>query len=124
MLTFLFGRSGSGKTSHIIDQIRDLVAKGERTYLLVPEQQAFISESMLADLPQSATLCFEVVSFTRLCRIVFGEFGGLADSRAGSGTRNLMMWQTLREISPGLCEYKKAMKEKINADDKALQELL
>ena len=28
------------------------------------------------------------------------------------------------EIEKGLCEYKKAMKEKINADDKALQELL
>ena len=28
------------------------------------------------------------------------------------------------EIETGLCEYKKAMKEKINADDKALQELL
>ena len=75
MLTFLFGRPGSGKTSYIIEQIKGSVASGTQTYLLVPEQQAFISESMLADLPASSALCFEVVSFSRLCEKVFGEIG-------------------------------------------------
>ena len=107
MLKFLFGRSGSGKTAHVINRIRRRVEEGKRTYLLVPEQQAFISESMLAFLPPSSALCFEVVSFTRLCRIVFGEYGGLVDARAGSGARNLVMWQTLREISSILKEYKR-----------------
>lgn len=105
MLTFLFGRPGSGKTSYIIEKIKESVESGKQTYLLVPEQQAFISESMLADLPASSALCFEVVSFSRLCEKVFGEVGGLIDSRMGSDLGSLIMWQTLREVSALLEEY-------------------
>lgn len=106
MLKFILGRPGSGKTKYMIDRIRESVDAGKRTYLLVPEQQAFISESMLADLPASSALCFEVVSFSRLCNIAFGEYGGLIDSAASGGARSLVMWQNLREISPHLLEYK------------------
>ena len=106
MLTFLFGRPGSGKTSYIIDQIRQSVAAGRKTYLLVPEQQVFISESMLADLPPSAALCFETVSFSRLAEIAFSHVGGLTYSRTSGGVRNLIMWQCMREMMPMLRQYK------------------
>lgn len=106
MLTFLFGRPGSGKTSYIINKIKEAVERGKRTYLLVPEQQAFISESMLADLPPSSALCFEVITFSRLCEIVFGKVGGLIDAGTGSDIRHLIMWQSIREVSPFLKEYK------------------
>ena len=105
MLKFIMGRSGSGKTSYVIDKIRESVTEGKQTYLLVPEQQAFISESMLADLPPSSALCFEVVSFSRLCSMVFAKYGGLTDSAASGGVRSLVMWQSLREIAPTLREY-------------------
>ena len=106
MLTFLFGRPGSGKTAHIIEKIKQSVIAGKKTYFLVPEQQAFISESMLADLPPSSALCFEVVNFSRLCEIAFGVVGGLTDSHIGSAERNLIMWQSLREVSPYFKQYK------------------
>lgn len=106
MLKFLLGRSGSGKTKYIINEIEKRVGEGKQTYLLVPEQQVYISECMLADLPASSTLCFEVISFSRLCELVFSRLGGLADRGAGKGTRNLIMWQTLRELSPTLMQYK------------------
>ncbi len=106
MLTFLLGRSGSGKTKYILSEIEKLVANGKKTYLLVPEQQVYISECMLADLPASSALCFEVISFSRLCEIVFSKLGGLADRPVGSGAKNLLMWQTLREVSPFLLRYK------------------
>ena len=105
MFKFLFGRSGSGKTQYIIDEIRKSVAEGKRTYLLVPEQQVYTSECMLADLPPESALLFEVISFSRLCEIVFGRFGGLTDASAGSGMRQLIMWQNLREVSGELKQY-------------------
>lgn len=105
MLKYLFGRPGSGKTTYIINEIKKHVDKGEKTYLLVPEQQAYISESMLADLPASSALCFEVVTFSRLCQIVFSRVGGLTDSHLGSAERQLIMWQSLREISGELQHY-------------------
>ena len=76
MLVFLIGRSGSGKTERIINEIEGLVARNEKTYLLVPEQQVYLSECMLAKLPASSALCFEVISFSRLCEIIFSRFGG------------------------------------------------
>lgn len=106
MTTFLFGRPGSGKTTYIIDEIKSSVEKRQRTYLLVPEQQVYTSECMLADLPASSALCFEVVSFSRLCQLVFAKFGGLTDSPASSGVRHLVMWQSLRELSGSLSQYK------------------
>ena len=98
MLNFLLGRSGSGKTKYILGEIEKLVREGKKSYLLVPEQQVYISECMLADLPPSSALCFEVISFSRLCEIVFSRLGGLADRPVGQGAKNLIMWQTLREI--------------------------
>ena len=106
MLNFLLGRSGSGKTKYILNEIEKRVSEGKRTYLLVPEQQVYISECMLADLPPSSALCFEVISFSRLCELVFSRLGGLAERGAGKGARQLLMWQTLRELSPTLNHYK------------------
>ncbi len=105
MLTLLLGRSGSGKTSYMIKEIEKCVKMGKRTYLLVPEQQVYTSECMLAELPPSSALCFEVISFSRLCEIVFSKLGGLIDRPAPSGARELIMWQTLRELSPALRRY-------------------
>ena len=106
MLNFLLGRSGSGKTKYILNEIENRVGEGKKTYLLVPEQQVYISECMLANLPSSSALCFEVISFSRLCELVFSRLGGLAERPAGKGARNLLMWQTLRELSPTLRQYK------------------
>ena len=106
MLEFLIGRSGSGKTERIINEIEGLVARNEKTYLLVPEQQVYLSECMLAKLPASSALCFEVISFSRLCEIIFSRFGGVTERPAGRGARNLVMWQSLRELSPILMQYK------------------
>lgn len=107
MMNFILGRSGSGKTAYVIEEIRKSVASGKRCLLLVPEQQTFISESMLADLPPSSALCFEVVTFSRLCSKVFAKYGGLIDSSASGGERDLIMWQSIREISSQLLEYGK-----------------
>ncbi len=105
MLTLLYGRPGSGKTAYMIDAVKRSVGSGKKTYFLVPEQQAFVSECMLADLPPAAVLSFEVVSFSRLCEIAFSEYGGLTDTSAGAGIRNLLMWQNLRELSGFLKAY-------------------
>ncbi len=106
MLTFLYGRPGSGKTSYIIEEIKKSVDAKKRTYLLVPEQQAFTTEAMLSTLKPTSALYFETVSFSRLCEIVFSKVGGLCESSMSSGMRNLVMWQTLREVSPLFREYR------------------
>jgi ATP-dependent helicase/nuclease subunit B len=111
MLNFICGRSGSGKTTKIIEMIKECVDQKKRTYFLVPEQQAFISESMLAFLPPSSALHFEVISFSRLCDIVFSKYGGVVRDTE-DGIRNLVMWKTLRELKSNTKnEDKRVLKE-------------
>ena len=105
MINLIFGCAGSGKTSRIMQEIKNSISQNKRTYLLVPEQQVFTAESMLADLPDSAGLYFEVISFSRLCELVFSKFGGISYTSVTDGMRNLMMWKSIRELSPFLSNY-------------------
>jgi len=48
MLQLLIGRSGSGKTHYIVEQLEALAAAGHSPILwLVPEQHSFESERLL-----------------------------------------------------------------------------
>lgn len=109
MIYLVFGCAGSGKTSRISQEIKNSISQGKRTYLLVPEQHTFVAESMLADLPDSAGLCFEVISFSRLCELVFGKYGGISYTSVTGGMRNIIMWKTLRQISPFLSNYSETL---------------
>lgn len=119
MFNFIFGKPKSGKTAYIMNKIRENINKGQKTYLLVPEQQLFVSECMLRDLPASSALYFEVVGFSRLCEIVFSEYGGISDAKVGTGIKNLIMWQTLRELNKGII-----MDERIKNDAAFAQMML
>ena len=65
MLKLICGPSGAGKTEYLTSCIEADIRAGVRSYLLIPEQQAYISERSLAErLPKNAGLFFEVVSFS------------------------------------------------------------
>jgi len=67
MLKLICGPSGAGKTEHLTKCIEADIASGVRSFLLIPEQQAYISErDLAARLPKNAGLYFEVVSFSGL----------------------------------------------------------
>ena len=106
MLNFIIGTSGSGKTDAVIEAIRrDILAK-RRCFLLVPEQQAYISERDLpGQLPQNAGLYFKIVNFSRLAEDVFRAYGGIAHTPPGKGAGAVIMWDTLRRLSHTLMQY-------------------
>lgn len=107
MIRFIYGPGGSGKTKRISELISADLAAGKRAYLLVPEQQAVITERQMADiLPPCAPLYFEVLNFSRLANSVFRKYGGLSYKYANKGTKSLLMWRALSELSPFLQEYK------------------
>lgn len=106
MLNLICGPSGSGKTAALTQAIRRDIEQNTRCYLLVPEQQAYISERDLPKkLPQNAGLFFEIVNFSGLCDDVFHEFGGVTQLSADHGTRSVLMWETLRSLSGVLGQY-------------------
>lgn len=119
-ITFLYGRSGSGKTREIANRLRESASCGIRSFLLVPEQQSHtVERHMLNLLPPSAQLTVEALSFSRLANRVFRQYGGLSYHYATSGVQTLLMWRKLCELSPFLSEYGEQA-----ARDPALSEIM
>ncbi|MBR7098633.1 MAG: hypothetical protein IKC59_04390, partial [Clostridia bacterium] len=109
MLKLIYGVSGSGKTNTLIEEIRRDIDNKTKCYLLVPEQQAYISErDMTSALPQNAGLYFEVVNFSSLAEDVFRKYGGVTQETLSNAVRNLLMWDTLRTLAPLLKQYGKS----------------
>ncbi len=106
MLKLILGPSGSGKTQRLLSQISLDIQAGRPCFLLVPEQQAYISERDIpAILPQNAGLFFKIVHFSGLAEDLFHAYGGVNDTWVEPALRTLFMWDTLRELSPMLRQY-------------------
>ncbi len=106
MLTLICGPSGAGKTEYLTQRIQEDITKKRRSYLLVPEQQAYISERDIPVLlPQNAGLYFEIISFSSLCDRLFHKYGGAAFSSPKGGLSSVLMWDTLRTLSPFFRRY-------------------
>ena len=107
MVTLLLGPYGHGKSTYIINQIKQDFEHRVRSFLIVPEQQTLASERQLAtSLPPSAQLYTEATNFTRLADTVFRKTGGLKYNYVTSGGQNLIMYRAICEVRDLLCYYK------------------
>ena len=119
MIHFLFGSYGSGKTTAILESIKQDTDKGIHTFLIVPEQETVQSErAVLEALPATAGIHLEVLNFSRLYNRVCREYGGLCYRYVTKPVRHLLMWQNLKELAPLLEVYGK------DAEDDALSEIM
>lgn len=108
MLELILGGAGSGKSTRLTQAIAADVAAGKRAWLIIPEQQANLSErTMLPKLPPSAGLTFTIAGFSRLAREVATQYGA-AGAPIPAGLCSLIMWQNLRDLNGLLTEYQKA----------------
>lgn len=106
-LQFILGAAGSGKSAELTGRLVEALSRGGREMLLVPEQSVVAAETRLAELTEGIdSTKLEVVSFTRLCNLVFRRLGGLCYNYADAGARTVAMWRTLDELSGLLVEYK------------------
>lgn len=106
-ITFLIGDSGCGKSTHIINEIKNDTENHIRSFLIVPEQQTILSEREIASLlPPTAQRYCEVLSFTRLADKIFREHGGLRCSALSKSDRSLVMYRAICESRDILKEYK------------------
>ena len=118
MLKLICGPSGAGKTEHLTRCIEEDIRAGVRSFLLIPEQQAYISERSLAQrLPKSAGLSFEVLSFSALAEKLFCQYGGVTAESVSGAVSSLLMWHTLATLSPLLEQYGKSAEGDLTLTD-------
>lgn len=106
MVHFIYGPAGSGKTSTLLKYLESDVKQGKNAFFIVPEQETVaVERAVISLLPTSAQLNVEVLNFSRLCNRIFRTYGGLSYNFATKPIKSLVMWNTLRELSPMLEEY-------------------
>lgn len=87
----------------IAEDVKRVIQKQSRAYMIVPEQQTVMSECKMAELlPDCAPKYFEVTNFTRFADSVFRSLGGLAGEYCDRGKKMLIMWRTITELSATL----------------------
>lgn len=106
MVHYIYGPPGYGKTHTVLNYIKSDVQAGKKVFLIVPEQESVaVERRVLTLIPGEASLGVEVMNFSRLCDKIFRTFGGLSYNLATKPLKSLVMWDTLRELSPMLEEY-------------------
>ena len=107
MVHFIYGPCGSGKTTVLYKYLESDLKQGKKAFLIVPEQETVAVERAISSIfPSSYQLDIEVLNFSRLCNRIFRIYGGLSYNTATKQIRSLIMWNTLRELSSLLEEYK------------------
>jgi len=110
MLHFILGRSGSGKSTHIFQQMQDVLTQTDREIvLLVPEQFSFETErAIYRRFNGHDVRRIEVVSFMRLSNSIFRRYGGLAGEYADNSDKTIIMSLALEQLRDGLQIYGKS----------------
>lgn len=106
MLNIILGGAGSGKSTLLTEYITRDVAESRPAWLIIPEQQANLSErTILPKLPTGAGLTFRVAGFSRLAKEVADACGSPSALPLSPGLKSLFMWQNLREMKGLLQQY-------------------
>ncbi len=108
MLQLIVGRSGSGKTTTILDELATRADGQHALFLLVPEQASYESERLLLEsLGPVASQRVRLLSFNRLASAVFREIGGIAGKRLDPTLSLLMMSQAMHSVADSLTTYRR-----------------
>ncbi|OGO89977.1 MAG: hypothetical protein A2Y17_07655 [Clostridiales bacterium GWF2_38_85] len=104
MIYNIFGRSGSGKTEYILQELKRY--SDRQCIIIVPEQQALVTERLLSlRLGDNYNMFCEILNFERLSDRVFREYGGVARKYIDEGGRDILMSVALERLSGKLKQY-------------------
>ncbi|MBN4074772.1 exodeoxyribonuclease V subunit gamma, partial [bacterium AH-315-E09] len=113
-LKYIIGRSGAGKTHHIISEINERInASAENNLILiVPEQFTLQAErDLIKKMEKEGIIQVEVLSFSRLAHKVFNEVGGLSKTHINDIGKQMILRKLLNELGDDLTIYKKAYRQ-------------
>lgn len=109
---FLVGRSGSGKTTAILNSIRDQLREdplGKPIIFLVPDQMTFLMEYELAKMKELGGMVrAQVYSFSRLAWRILQQEGGMSRQFLGTSGVQMLLRKLIEEHKNEFKVYQKA----------------
>lgn len=112
-IRYITGRSGSGKTMQVYQEIKEALTQGgSRLILMVPEQFTLQAErDLIHTLNLPGILDVEVLSFSRLAHKVFNEVGGLTKTHINEQGKHMILRRLLDDLREQLTVYKSVSKQ-------------
>ena len=97
-LQIVYGRSGTGKTNYIFQEISRNINNGRKKYIITPEQFSFSAEKELLkslEAQGSAVINAEVLTFARMAHRVSGEVGGSDKTVLSNCGKSMLIYSIL-----------------------------
>ena len=97
-LTIVYGKSGSGKSSYIFNEINQLIKNNEKSkiYIITPEQFYFTAEKKLMENKKSV-INAEVITFNRMAYRVKNEIGGTIYNNISKCGKAMLIYSILQK---------------------------
>ncbi len=103
MLKFILGRASSGKTTTIMDMIKNEACEGNKPVLIVPEQYSFESEKYILEmLGDEKASNVSVLSFTRLYDTIGRIKGGICGKILTDADKFILMNSAISSVKDNL----------------------
>lgn len=101
-LQIIYGRSGSGKTNYIFNEISRNINNGRKKYIITPEQFSFTAEKELLKKikeisESSSTITAEVLTFARMAHRVSSEVGGITKTVLSDSGKAMILYSILAD---------------------------
>ena len=95
MVHFIYGRTGSGKSTFMLECAA--ATHGKHIFVLVPDRGAVMAERAFSYAPNAGDI--DVVTFSRLSNFVFRKYGGICENYISRGAKKVIMHNTLAALS-------------------------
>jgi len=94
-LQFVYGRSGTGKSTYLYENIKREIKNGSNIFMITPEQFSFNAEKRLLEATDGASVTAEVLSFERMAHRICQEVSGAVDTNLSLTGRTMILHQIL-----------------------------
>ena len=101
-LQIVYGRSGTGKTTCIFNEISKTIDNGKKKYIITPEQFSFTAEkellrSIKENTGASAVINAEVLTFNRMAHRVLSDVGGACKTTLSNSGKSMLIYSILSD---------------------------
>ncbi len=101
-LQIVYGRSGTGKTTYIFNEISKTIDNGKKKYIITPEQFSFTAEkellrSIKENTGASAVINAEVLTFNRMAHRVLSDVGGACKTALSNSGKSMLIYSILSD---------------------------
>ncbi len=113
MLSFICGTTDADKTNEIYRRAKADAERNASVFILVPEQYSMYSETQLISaLGLSAQSKIQVLTFSRLCNLIFSKMGPLRTNYMDKVGKHLMTDRALRLSQNNLTFFKRNINQR------------